>query len=181
MQVPKFRCTDKLYVQLTYFHCTAFKTKNQPFASNVLTAVSMQAAFQCRDHKAGSFCLTERVPARAPRDFAAARCRLLVFVAVGDFGSDVLENTERAGRLAQSVFLRTADRPARLLHLHQFAGNAVADVAARVQIIGLEMRAGNHVRPEIAREKRLDPALELRLLAREMHHELAAVRAGDTP
>ena len=41
MQVPKFRCTDKLYVQLTYFHCIAFKIKNQPFASNVLTAASM--------------------------------------------------------------------------------------------------------------------------------------------
>ena len=74
MQVPKFRCTDKLYVQLTYFHCTAFKIKNQPFASNVLTAVSMPAvcgckkpaAFRRRDHKAGSFCLTERVPATRP-------------------------------------------------------------------------------------------------------------------
>ena len=185
MQVPKFRCTDKLYVQLTYFHCTAFRIKNQPFASNVLTAasmpavcrrdrpttspravpaaattgvvsiarhsacqhappatspravparkyvdslppprpqgrfpspdrarastrpprprrgtlpprpprprrgtlpprpprprsrpcppVSMPAAFQCRDHKAGSFCLTERVPARAPRDPGVGR------------------------------------------------------------------------------------------------------------
>ena len=50
----------------------------------------------------------------------------------------------------------------------------MTDVAARVEIVSLEMRAGNHVRPEIAREKRLDPALELRLLAREMHHELAA-------
>ena len=74
MQVPKFRCTDKLYVQLTYFHCTAFKIKNQPFASNVLTAVSMPAvcgckkpaAFRRRDHKAGSFRLTERVPVTRP-------------------------------------------------------------------------------------------------------------------
>ena len=83
MQVPKFRCTDKLYVQLTYFHCTAFRIKNQPFASNVLTAVSMPAvcgckkpaAFRRRDHKGDFHRLTERVPARAPRDFAAARCR----------------------------------------------------------------------------------------------------------
>ena len=83
MQVPKFRCTDKLYVQLTYFHCTAFKIKNQPFASNVLTAVSMPAvcgckkpaAFRRRDHKGDFHRLTERVPARAPRDLAAARCR----------------------------------------------------------------------------------------------------------
>ena len=74
MQVPKFRCTDKLYVQLTYFHCTAFKIKNQPFASNVLTAASMPAvcgckkpaAFQRRDHKAGSFCPAERVPVTRP-------------------------------------------------------------------------------------------------------------------
>ena len=83
MQVPKFRCTDKLYVQLTYFHCTAFKTKNQPFASNVLTAASMPAvcgckkpaAFQRRDHKGDFHRLTERVPARAPRDLAAGRAR----------------------------------------------------------------------------------------------------------
>ena len=82
MQVPKFRCTDKLYVQLTYFHCTAFKIKNQPFASNVLTAVSMPAvcgckkpaAFRRRDHKGDFHRLTERVPARASRDLAAARC-----------------------------------------------------------------------------------------------------------
>ncbi len=83
MQVPKFRCTDKLYVQLTYFHCTAFKIKNQPFASNVLTAVSMPAvcgckkpaAFRRRDHKGDFHRLTERVPARAPRDLAAGRAR----------------------------------------------------------------------------------------------------------
>lgn len=83
MQVPKFRCTDKLYVQLAYFHCTAFKIKNQPFASNVLTAASMPAvcgckkpaAFRRRDHKGGFHRLTERVPARAPRDFAAGRAR----------------------------------------------------------------------------------------------------------
>ena len=74
MQVPKFRCTDKLYVQLTYFHCTAFKIKNQPFASNVLTAVSMPAvcgckkpaAFRRRDHKGDFHRLTERVPVTRP-------------------------------------------------------------------------------------------------------------------
>ena len=66
MQVPKFRCTDKLYVQLTYFHCTAFKIKNQPFASNVLTAASMPAVCRRRDHWVGFFRLTERVPVTRP-------------------------------------------------------------------------------------------------------------------
>ena len=77
MQVPKFRCTDKLYVQLTYFHCTAFKIKNQPFASNVLTAASMPAvcgckkpaAFQRRDHRGDFHRPTQRVPVTRPPRF----------------------------------------------------------------------------------------------------------------
>ena len=69
MQVPKFRCTDKLYVQLTYFHCTAFKTKNQPFASNVLTAASMPAVCRRRDHRGDFHRPTQRVPVTRPPRF----------------------------------------------------------------------------------------------------------------
>lgn len=74
MQVPKFRCTDKLYVQLTYFHCTAFRIKNQPFASNVLTAASMPAVCRRRDHKGDFHRLTERVPVTRPPRLRCGSC-----------------------------------------------------------------------------------------------------------